>query len=229
LCETFPICVGPDAPDFFAIELTAGGVDLPAIVCKNSFVLRQKAIDPGYAGEAQLRFEGLPPGVAITSGPGRGGRIKGQVDFICEVTGPRDIAPGVHAFDIVASGELKGAQKEVRLAKVPLRIVKPLGISGAVASPIAPGAKQKLKITAARYDSEDPQPIDVSLLHFPLGITGPGSVTIAAADTEAVVELVAEPGIPAGKFDTMVLAAATRVKGEDVTVESLPIHLEVGK
>ena len=67
LCETFPICVGPDAPDFFAIELTAGGVDLPSIVCKNSFVLRQKAIDPGYAGEAQLRFEGLPPGVAITS------------------------------------------------------------------------------------------------------------------------------------------------------------------
>jgi hypothetical protein len=229
LCETFPICVGPDAPDFFSIELTAGGVDLPTIVGKSSFILRQKSIDPAYAGDARLKFDGLPPGVAITSGPGRGGRIAGQVDFICEVTGPADIAPGVHAFDIVASGELKGAQKEVRLAKVPLRVVMPLGIAGAVTSPIAPGEKQKLKITAARYDTEDPQPIDVTLLHFPSGITGPEKVTIAPGDTEAVVELAAETGAPEGKFDTVVLGAATRVKGVDVAVESSPIHLEVRK
>jgi len=69
----------------------------------------------------------------------------------------------------------------------------------------------------------------VSLRHFPLGISGPDTVTIAPTDTEAVVELAAEPGALAGKFDTMLLGAATRVKGMDVTVESLPIHLEVGK
>lgn len=229
LCETFPICVGPDAPDFFSIELTTGGVDLPAIVGKNSFVLRQKSIDPSYAGDAQLKFVGLPPGVAITSGTGRGGRIKGQVDFICEVTGPADLVPGIHSFDIVAAGEFKGAQKEVRLAKVPLRIVMPLAIAGAVESPIAPGGKQTLKITAARFDTEDPQPIDVTLRHFPSGITGPEKVTIAPGDTVAVVELAAESGAAEGRFDTAVLGAATRVKGMDVVVESSPIHLEVAK
>jgi hypothetical protein len=229
LCETFPICVGPDAPDFFSIELTAGGVDLPTIVGKSSFVLRQKSIDPGYAGDAQLKFDGLPPGVAITSGRGRGGRINGQVDFICEVTGPADIAPGVHPFNIVASGELKGAQKEVRLANVPLRVVKPLGIAGTVASPIAPGGKQQLKITAARYDTEDPQPIDVTFRHFPSGITGPEKVTLAPGVTEAVVELAAAAGAAEGQSDTVMLGAATRVKGVDVAVESSPIHLEVRK
>jgi hypothetical protein len=229
LCETFPVCVGPDAPDFFSIGLVAGGVDLPTIVGKSSFVLRQKSIDPRYAGDAQFRFEGLPPGVAITSGRGRGGRIDGQVDFICEVKGPADLTPGIHAFDIVASGEFKGAQKEVRLAKVALRVVKPLGIAGAVASPIAPGGKRKLKITAARYDTEDPQPIDVTLRHFPSGITGPEKVTIAPGDTEAVVEIAAEAGAAEGRFDTVVLGAATRVKGMEVAVESSPIHLEVGK
>jgi hypothetical protein len=229
LRETFPICVGPEAPDFFSIELTAGGVDLPAIVGKSSFVVRQKSIDPSYAGDARLKFEGLPPGITITSGPGRGGRINGQVDFICEVTGAEGIAPGVHAFDIVASGELKGAQKEVRLAEVPLRVVKPLGIAGAVASPIAPGEKQKLKITAARYDTENPQPIDVTLRHFPTGITGPEKVTIAPGDTEAVVELTAEAGAAEGQSDTFVLGATTRVKGMDVAVESSPIRLEVRK
>ena len=229
LCDTIPICVGPDAPDFFAIELTEGGVNLPTIVGKSSFVLRQKAIDPGYTGSVQLKFAGLPPGVTITSENGRGGRIKGQVDFICEVTGPADIATGVHAFDIVASDEYKGAQKEIRLAKVPLRVVKPLGIAGTIAAPIAPGQKQKLKITATRYDAKDPKPIEVTLRHLPPGVTGPEKITIAPGDTEAAVELSAEAGAVAGTFDALVLGAATRVKDTEVTVESSPIRLEIKK
>jgi hypothetical protein len=229
LCETFPICVGPEAPDFFTIELTTDGVNLPTIVGSSRFVVRETSIDRSYAGDVELKFVGLPPGVAVKTENGRGGRITGQVDFICDITGPGDLAPGVHAIDIIAAGEHKGVRKEVRLAKVPLRVVKPLGIAGAATAPIAPGGKQKFKMTAIRYDPADPQPIDVTLRDLPSGITGPGKVTIAPGETEAVVELVADGGAAEGKFDSVVLAATTRVKGMEVAVESAPVHLEVRK
>ena len=229
LCETFPICVGPEAPAFFTMELTTDGVNLPAIVGSSRFVVRETSIDRSYDGFVELKFEGLPPGVAIKPENGRGGRITGQVDFICDITGPADLAPGVHAFDIIAAGEHKGVRKEVRLAKVPLRVVKPLGIAGAATAPIAPGGKQKFKVTAIRYETVDPQPIDVTLRALPSGITGPGKVTIAPGDTEAEVELVADGGAAEGKFATLVLAATTRVKGMEVAVESAPVHLEVRK
>ncbi len=229
LCETFPICVGPEAPDFFTIELTTDGVNLPTIVGSSLFVVRETSIDRSYAGDVELKFDGLPPGVAIKTENGRGGRITGQVDFICEISGPADLAPGVHAFDIIAAGEHRGVRKEVRLTKVPLRVVKPLGIAGAATAPIAPGGKQKFKMTATRYATADPQPIDVTLRGLPPGITGPEKVTIAPGETEAVVELVADGAAAEGKIDTLVLAATTRVKGMEVAVESAPIHLEVRK
>ena len=229
LCETFPICVGPEAPDFFAVELTTDGVNLPTIVGSSRFVVRETSIDRSYDGFVELKFDGLPPGVAIKAENGRGGRITGQVDFICEITGPADLVPGVHAFDIIAAGEYKGVRKEVRLAKVPLRVVKPLDIAGAATAPIAPGGKHKFKMTALRYDPADPQPVDVTLRDLPSGITGPGKVTIVPGETEAVVELVADGGAAEGKFDTLVLTATTRVKGMEVAVESAPVHLEVRK
>ncbi len=124
LRETFPVCVGPDAPAFFAIELTTGKVTLPAAAGQSSFVLRQKSIDPGFEGDAQLKFEGLPDGIEIKSGSGRGGRIAGQVDFICEVTGRADLKPRVHTFGIVATAEYKGVQKTARLNDIRLEVTE---------------------------------------------------------------------------------------------------------
>jgi hypothetical protein len=142
LRESFPICVGPDAPDFFKIELTSAGVEFPRLVGKHSFVVRQTSIDEAFDSNAQLKFDGLPEGVSIRSESGRGGRIKGQVDFICEITGPETIAAGSHSFQITASADFKGVHKEVRLASVPLRVVQPLGIAGAMSGPLPPGGIQ---------------------------------------------------------------------------------------
>jgi hypothetical protein len=227
LSQSFPVCVGPEAPDFFRIELTTPAVLLPTIVGKSAFVLRQTALNDAFDDNSRLTFNGLPEGVSIRNENGRGGRIKGQIDFICEVSGPPTLHPGTHSFEVIAQGEFKGVQKEVKLAKVPLRVVLPLQISATLEGPLSPGKNQRLKIVATRFEETDPQPIQVRLTHFPAGLSGNNSVTIPAAESAAVLEL--SPGKEAlvGKSNSLTLSATTRVLGQEVTVDSTPIELEV--
>ena len=229
LRETFPICVGPDAPDFFKIELTSAVVDLPRLVGRHSFVVRQTSLDEAFDANAQLKFAGLPEGVTIKSESGRGGRIKGQVDFICEITGPEMIAAGTHAFEILASADFKGVHKEVRLPSVPLRVVQPLGIAGVMSGPLAPGGSQKLKIVATRYAENDQQPINVRLSNLPSGISGPDSLQIPPGQTELTVELRAAPHLTDHCSDSLVVSGVTRIKDSDVSAETTPVRLEVKK
>jgi hypothetical protein len=229
LRETFPICVGPDAPDFFKIELTSAVVDLPRLVGRHSFVVRQTSLDEAFDANAQLKFAGLPEGVTIKSESGRGGRIKGQVDFICEITGPEMIAAGTHAFEILASADFKGVHKEVRLPSVPLRVVQPLGIAGVMSGPLAPGGSQKLKIVATRYAENDQQPITVRLSNLPSGISGPDSLQIPPGQTELTVELRAAPNLTDHCSDSLVVSGVTRIKDADVSAETTPVRLEVKK
>ncbi len=229
LRETFPVCVGPEAPDFFKIELTSKGVDLPLLVGKHSFVVRQTAIDEAFDGNAQLRFEGLPEGVAIRSEAGRGGRIKGQVDFICEITGPGTLAAGTHAFEVLASADFKGVHKEVRLPRVPLRVVQPLGIAGVMGGPLAPGGSQKLKIVAKRYAEDDQQPITVRLNNLPAGVSGPDSLEIPAGQTELTVELRAVADLAELCSDSLLLSGVTRFRNTEVSSEAAAVRVEVKK
>jgi hypothetical protein len=229
LRETFPVCVGPDAPDFFKIELTSAGVDLPRLVGKHSFVVRQTSIAAAFEANAQLKFVGLPEGVSIRSEQGRGGRIKGQVDFICEITGPEMIEPGTHTFQIIASADFKGVHKEVRLPSVPLRVVQPLGITGVMSGPLAPGGSQKLKIVATRYAETDPHPITVRLSNLPSGVSGPETIQIPPDKSELTVELRAAAHLPDHCSDSLVIAGVTRVKDADVSIETAPVRLEVKK
>ena len=229
LRETFPICVGPDAPDFFKIELTSTGVDLPRLVGKHSFVVRQISLDETFDANAQLKFEGLPEGVSIRTESGRGGRIKGQVDFICEITGPETIAAGTHSFQITASADFKGVHKEVRLPSVPLRVVQPLGIAGVMSGPLVPGGSQKLRIVAKRYAENDPQPITVRLSNFPAGISGPDSLQIPPGETELTVEVRAVANLADQCSDSLVLSGVTRIKDADVSSETAPVRLEIKK
>jgi hypothetical protein len=229
LRETFPVCVGPEPPDFFKIELTSTGVDLPRLVGKHSFVVRQTSLAEAFEANAQLKFVGLPEGVSIKSEQGRGGRIKGQVDFICEITGPETIEPGTHTFQIIASADFKGVHKEVLLPSVPLRVVQPLGITGVMSGPLAPGGSQKLKIVATRYAEADPQPITVHLSNLPSGISGPETIQIPLDKSELTVELRAAAHLPDHCSDSLVIAGVTRVKDADVSIETAPVRLEVKK
>jgi hypothetical protein len=230
LREAFPVCVGPEAPDFFKIELASPAVELPKLVGRRSFVVRQTAIDGGFEGNAQLAFSGLPEGVSMRAEPGRGGRIKGQVDFICEVTGPENIAAGTHTFELVASANFKGVHKEVRLPKVPLRVVEPLALSAVLGGPLAPGGRQKLKIVATRYAEEEARPIQLQLKNLPEGVSSSGGLEIPAGASELTIELsAAADRAPGQRLDSLVISGLTRIKDADVSVDSTPVLLEVKK
>ena len=67
----------------------------------------------------------------------------------------------------------------------------------------------------------------VRLPKLPAGVTGPESLTIAANQTGAELELTAAATVAAGKLAGLILTATTQVKGRDVRVESAPVVLEV--
>ena len=229
LRRSFPVCVGPEAPDFFRMEVVGGEVALPSVLAKHSFVLRQTALDPGFSGNIQLRFEGLPSGVQVAAGSPRGGRIRGQVDYICEVSAPASVALGRHAFEVIGVADYKGVHKEVRLAKVPLKVVLPLGVSAEWAGPLVSGGRQKLKIALQRFQVKDPQAVTVRFMGLPPGLSGPGEVRIEAAQSEAMVELAVAAGSAGITHQPLQLAATTRIEGMEVQVESAPIAVEVQK
>ena len=145
------------------------------------------------------------------------------------MSGSPDLAVSSHTFEIIATAEHKGVQKEVRLKKVALKIVPPLEITGTVEAPIAPGKKQALKIVLNRFDKTDPQLVEVTLKNLPDGITGSEKMTLQPAQTEVVLELEACEAAIEGQYETLRLDATTRVNGVDVAVQSLPVRLEVKK
>ena len=230
LRETVAICVGPEAPDFFSLQLTTGEVDLPTILGKNTFVIRQMALDSSFTQSVELKFEGLPPGISIQHSGGRGGRIKDQTDFVCEITGGSEMLLGLHSFKVIGVGTHKGVTKEVRLGNVPLRIVKPLGISAELEGTLEPNGKAKVKVTATRFgDLADAQPIDVELKHLPVGITTAGKTTIPAGKSEIEIDVDADEKTAPGVFDNIQVLATTTVKGSAVSVEGAHLRIEVKK
>ena len=124
LRDAIVVCVGPDAPDFFALELAEKkDVSVALDAGKTSFVIRQMALDSSFDQPVDLKFEGAPKGVAVQHSGGRGGRIKDQTDFVCEVTCAPDMKPGSYTFNAIGLASHKGVTKEVRLEKISLRIV----------------------------------------------------------------------------------------------------------
>ena len=106
---------------------------------------------------------------------------------------------------------------------------QPLGITGVMNGPLAPGGSQKLKIVAKRYAENDPQPIMVRLSNLPAGISGPDSLQIPPGETELTVELRAAAHLQDHSSDTLVIAGVTRVKDADISIETAPVRLEVKK
>jgi hypothetical protein len=229
LTEAFPLCVGPEAPDFFKIELTDRGALLPRSLGKSQFVLRQTALDKSFDGNAQIRFENLPEGVTITSSGARGGRIAGQVDFVCDVNGPTEPASSELAFDIVASADFKGAFKEVRLKKVPLHLVEPVEIAASLpATPLKPGSSTTLTLNITRHDAANPSAVEIALEGLPSGITPELPLKpLPAGESSLTIPLTISPSANEGTHQGLVAIATSTAGGKPTKSRSNPIRLEI--
>lgn len=229
LTEGFPLCVGPEAPDFFRIELTDRGALLTRTLGKGQFVLRQTAIDKSFDGNAMVRFENLPEGITISHSGARGGRIAGQVDFVCEIKGPVMPMDKPMSFDIVASADFKGASKEIRLKSVPLKLVDPLEINASLPDgPAAPGSQVPLQIIITRHDPSNNAPAEIAIAGLPEGVSIPLPLKALAANESAItVPLTIAPSTPDGQHNAITVTATTRSDGAPKTVTSETLRLQV--
>lgn len=227
LRETVAVCVGAKAPDFFAISIPTGPVGLAKLVNKGSFVVSQKPLAKEFVSLVKLSFEGLPKDITIAVQTPKPTKT-GVASFHCDITGPADSLGGDKPFTIIATAEHKGATQEQRLTNVVLRAIEPLGLDAKPAGPLPRGGKQKLILTITRHgDATNAQPVIVHLPKLPAGVTGPESLTIAANQTTAELELTAAATVAPGKLPALLLTATTQLKGRDLKVESAPIVLEV--
>jgi hypothetical protein len=87
-----------------------------------------------------------------------------------------------------------------------------------------------VKVSVVRFNpgsGEDKQPITIKWKKLPPGVTAPGDATIAADQTETIVELSAAADAAVGPFDGLTVEALTKFQGADVALESAPAKWEV--
>ncbi len=229
LRETIAVGVGVKVADFFTISVPAGPVGLARVVGKGSFVVSQKPLAKDFTSLVKLSFEGLPKGVTVAVQTPKATKT-GVADFRCDLTGPADAPAGDKSFTIIATAEHKGVTKDVRLTNMVLRAVEPLALAAKAVGALKPGGKQKLHVTVTRLgDAADAAAVAVRITKWPRGIIGPETATIAANQTTSELELSADATLAPGKLEGLVLVATTKLKGQEVKVESALVVLEVVK
>jgi hypothetical protein len=216
--------IGPVYPPFFELSIDGGRVLFPELVGTANFKVKLKRLDGNFKAPISVAVENLPEGITAEIKPVG----KGEAEYDVTLKGPDRLPESLPALRIVGTGEHNNQTKRVVLADVPLTVVKPLAVSVAPAGPIAPGGQQKIKITATRMTDEK-TPIALVWRKRPAGIDAPADVAIAADQSEVEIMLTAAADAPLGSFADLIVAATTKVKGQDVTVESAAATLEVKK
>jgi hypothetical protein len=214
--------VGPASPAFFEIGVDAGPITLPQLVGQTQFKVRVRRLDGKFKAPLTIGVENLPAGVTAKIDPVG----KGEKEYTVTLTAPDNIAEASTTFRITAEATHNLQKKRVALEQVPLAIVKPLAVTLSAAGPIAPGGQQKLKLTAKRFAAEK-TPIALVWRKRPVGVTAPDNLTLGPEQSELEIPLTAAADAPLGAFADLILAATTKVKGQDVTVENPPATLEV--
>ena len=218
--------VGPVFPDFF--QLAADSKDKPAVVsypqllATTSFKVKATKLNK-FDDKITLAVEGLPPSFVAKAAS----IDKGKAEATIELTGPRALAEGEYPFRVVGSATFQSQAKEVTLADVVLRVVKPLSVTVKPAGKLTAGGKQKVKITVA-FEGGAKGAVKLALRGLPKGVTAPAELALAEGKNEIEVELVAAADAALGPID-VVAVATTKIKDQELVVESPAVAVEVAK
>lgn len=185
------IGVAPVFPDFFQLALDAKEVPFPEILGTTSFKVKLNKLN-GFDDKVTLAISGLPPGIAATVPAIE----KGQAEAVVTLTGPGSLAPGDYPFVISGSSVFQNQPRSASIDGA-LRTTKPLAVSVAPAGPIAPGGKQKVKVSIVRHGGFNGA-VSVELKILPTGVTAASGLTIAEGQSEIEVELSSDAATPVG-------------------------------
>jgi hypothetical protein len=216
---TIGLGIGPVFADFFQLSVEPAAVPFAQVVGTATFTVKANKLN-GFDDLITLAVDGLPPGMTATVA----NIDKGKAEAAIQLAGPGAMAEGEYAFRIVGSATFQNQPKTVAAAGV-LRVVKPIEVSAVPAGAINRGAAQKLKITLSR-DPAATAAVMVKFKNLPPGVAAPAEVTIAEGQNEIEIDLSATADAPVGPAQ-LTLVATTTIKEKPITVESLPVMLQV--
>jgi uncharacterized protein YfaS (alpha-2-macroglobulin family) len=176
----------------------------------------------GFDEAVNLAVEGLPGGFSATAAP----VAKGQGEAAVTIAGPPDAAEGEHKITIKGSATFQNQPQTVVLSELVLKVVPPVEVALSLPATMAQGGKDKAKVTVTRHGGEKGA-LAVALANLPKGVTAPETIQIAEGQNEVEFELVAAADAVVGKTENVVATVKTKIKDQDVSVDSKPGVLEV--
>lgn len=218
--------VGPVFPDFF--QLAADTKDRPAVVPfpqllgTTSFKVKATKLNK-FDDKITLSVEGLPAPFAAKAAA----IDKGKAEAVIEIAGPRALAEGEYPIRVVGSATFQSQDKKVVLEDLLLRVVKPLSVTLTPAGKLPAGGKQKVKIHVA-FAGDAKGAVKLGFLGLPKGVAAPKELTLAEGKYEIEAELAADVGLAPGPID-LVAVATTRIKDQEIVVESPAATLDVSR
>lgn len=224
-----PLAIVPDAEPFYTFVPEQPAGFFPRILGQTQVNIALERKQAEYKDPPLTFVEGLPAGFsAEVKRNGNGPKEQYQVI----IRGPKDAPDGMHKIRVVSFGEFKGRGQKTVTPDVPVTVVTPLMVTVAAAGPIVQGQAQKVKVTAARFTQgpgAEKQPITLKWKKLPAGIKPVPDATIPADKDDLEIELSALPDAKEGKFDELIVTAATKFQGQDLSVDSPAGSLEIKK
>ncbi|HEV3004070.1 MAG TPA: hypothetical protein VGX78_06385, partial [Pirellulales bacterium] len=216
---TIGLGVGPVFADFFQLTIEPAAVPFAQVVGAATFTVKTTKLN-GFDDLITLAVDGLPPGVTVTVA----NIDKGKAEAAITLAGPGAMAEGDYTFRVVGSATFQNQPKTVAAGGV-LRVVKPIEVTAVPAGPINRGTTQKLKITVTRNPAATAA-VSVKFKDLPAGVAAPPEVTIAEGQNEVEIDVSATADAPVGQAQ-VILVATTNIKDKPITVESVPVTLQV--
>ncbi len=213
----------PAPPAWFKVQLSA-----PPVFAKElglgSIRLGMDRVDASFKDSA-MKFIAvdLPAGVTIEE---KRPAVGPHEDFELVLKGPKELAPGVYPFRLLAYAEQGGTAQGVRVVDTVLTVGTPLQVQVPAVAAIAPGAKGSLVVNVVRL-GKDAAPIQLLLANYPAGVTGPAEATIAADQTSVTLELAVAADAAVAKSESLQITANSMLLGQPVSIKSALIGLEV--
>ena len=221
ITDSLALGVGPVFPDFFKLKVEPEVVLLPQLIGAGTFKVKAEKLNK-FDDAIALKVEGLPEGITADVKPIE----KGKGESVVTLKGPETLAEGEHRFRLTGAATFTNQPKSVALGEIVLKVVKPLAVQAAAAGTLAPGGKQKLKVSVTRF-GDHKAPIALAWKNLPEGVTAPADAAVPEGKNEVEIELSATAETAPAKADDVIVVATTKVKDQDVTAESAPLVLEV--
>ena len=215
---------GPVFPEFFDVKLAYGVAYFPQRLGAASVPIDVTRINSNFKEAVSFTVENLPEGFSAEVKPVG----DGQKQYLLNLTGSKELEGGDYSFRLVSTGTFEHQTKKVVLDTVVLQVVQPLVVLLEPQGPIAPDGKQTLKIRVVRF-GEEKHAVSFRWKQGPAVISAPIEIAIPADKDELDIQLIAAPELTDETNNELVAIVTTQVDGQEVSVESKPVRLEIAK